>query len=202
MKPESREPRAEGRAPVASSLDVRRSTLSVESSVKLSLAALPAHAGPRVLVCLHRAPGLISTLIRWQTRSPWSHASLLFPGAGVIEAREFAGVRALPALDPKPGESIEVFAVRGLTPAQECAVFDFAQRQLGKPYDYTMVARFVSRRQESRPSSGKWFCSELCYAALLHAGVPLLRCTEPWEVSPGLLARSPLLVPQPDFFRP
>lgn len=167
---------------------------STAATVRSSLSALPPAAGrPRVFVCLHRAPGFIGALIRWQQRGDWSHASLLFPGLGVIEAREFAGVRALPALAPRPGERIDVFRVAGLTPAQEGEVFAFAQRQLGKPYDYTMVARFVSRRDAARKESGKWFCSELAYAAFRSAGANLFRGTEPWEVSPGLLARSPLL---------
>lgn len=155
----------------------------------------PVAGRPRVFLCLHSAPGFIGTIIRWQQRGAWSHASLYFPGRGVIEAREFCGVRALPALAPKPAEVIARFTVRGLTPEQEERVFAFAQAQLGKPYDYTMVARFISRRQASRKQAGRWFCSELAYAAYAHAGVHLFASTEPWEVSPGLLARSPLLIP-------
>jgi hypothetical protein len=41
----------------------------------------------------------------------------------------------------------------------------FLTAQLGKPHDYTMVARFITRRQESRRTSGKWFCSELTFDA-------------------------------------
>jgi len=55
------------------------------------------------------------------------------------------------------------------------------------------VARFVSRRQASRASRGKWFCSELAFAAARKGGVHLLKNVEPWEVSPGGLSRSPLL---------
>jgi hypothetical protein len=51
----------------------------------------------------------------------------------------------------------------------------------------------VSRRQASRKAAGVWFCSELAFAAARQAGISLLGATEPWEVSPGLFARSPLL---------
>lgn len=149
---------------------------------------------PRVLVCLHRGPGVIGRLIRWQTRADYSHASLLFPGRGVIESREFKGVRALPELTPAPGEVIDACAVRGLTCDQEQKVFDFAQAQLGKRYDWPMVFGFVSRSPiEGHQSEGRWFCSELAFAAVRHAGVDLLRGIEPWEVSPGLLSYSPFL---------
>lgn len=149
-----------------------------------------------VYIALHQAPGLIARLIRWQTRSEYSHASLVFMNDGemdcVIEAREGHGVRCLEGLHAKPGELIDVCRVE-MTEAQAQEIFEFALAQVGKSYDWTMVARFVTRRQEARSSTGRWFCSELVYAAFLQANINLLRRTEPWEVSPGLLARSPLL---------
>ena len=145
-----------------------------------------------VLLALHRGPGIIGTLIRWQTRSPYSHASLYCPGDGVVEAREGHGVRRLSQLDPLPGETIDLFEVPSATPEQLARLWQFAQAQVGKPYDYTMVLRFVSRRQASRKEAGKWFCSELAFGAFRHAGIDLLARTEPWEVSPGWLPRSPL----------
>lgn len=148
----------------------------------------------RITICLHRGTGAISRLIRWQTRSEYSHASMILGSGLFIEAREFIGVRALQSLTAPAGEEVDLFHVEmSATQMEEAA--DFALAQLGKPYDYTMVARFVSRRDASRASSGKWFCSELVYASLQVAGVSLLRDTQPWEVSPGLLARSPLLRP-------
>lgn len=166
-------------------------------SAPASLSTLPEPAGdiPRVFVCLHRGKGVISRLIRWQQRGDWSHASLCFSGRGVIESREFKGVRALPQIEAAPGEVIELYAVEGLTREQEEKVFAFAQEQLGKKYDWPMVFGFVSRSPvEGHQSGGKWFCSELVYAALRAAGVELLGNTEPWEVSPPLLHRAPALV--------
>lgn len=145
-----------------------------------------------IIIGLHRGTGVIGKLIRWQTRGEYSHASFILPDGLFVEAREFIGVRALPRLQVARGETVDLFTVHA-TEAQVVAVAAFAREQLGKPYDYTMVARFVSRRQAARTSSGKWFCSELVFAALQQAGINLLRDTEAWEVSPGLLARSPLL---------
>lgn len=143
-------------------------------------------------ICLHSSNSLVSRLIRWQTRSGYSHASFEFPDGMVMESREWKGVRMLTAHEQADGETIDRFTVYA-TPFQAAKVRAFCFDQLGKPYDWTMVARFVTRRQESRASSGKWFCSELVFAACLHAGIVLLRDTQPWEVSPGLLARSPFL---------
>lgn len=146
-----------------------------------------------MLIALHKGRGFIGRLIQWQTRSVYSHASVVLRGLDgpVIESREFQGVRELPQLD-LVSEDVDLFSA--LTRASEREmVRAFLYRQVGKPYDYSMVARFISRRQASRRESGRWFCSELVFAAFLHAGIRLLDRIEPWAVSPGLLALSPLL---------
>lgn len=148
----------------------------------------------RVFIALHRGPGLIGTLIRWQTRSPYSHASIVLRQAAVIESREGIGVRWLSKLQPAAGEQIDLFAVE-LTIDQANKLEAFLLAQLGKRYDWSSVLRFVSRRQASRRSREVWFCSELVFAAFQHVGINLLARTEPWEVSPGLLSRSPLITP-------
>lgn len=118
----------------------------------------------------------------------------MFDDGIVIEAVEGVGVRAQFGIhDDYHGIEVDVFDVKGVTAEGVKAARDFAFAQIGKRYDYTMVARFVTRRQESRKSSGKWFCSELVFASVCKAGLDLFRATEPWEVSPGLLARSPFL---------
>lgn len=151
-----------------------------------------------MIIALHRGRGFIGKAIQWQTRSVYSHASVLVSEATAIEAREFIGVRCVLAnMLAQPGERVDFFTVAGLTEAQAAIAGEFLWAQVGKSYDYTMVARFISRRQADRKQAGKWFCSELVFAALAKAGVELLARVEPWEVSPGLLARSPLLIPLP-----
>lgn len=136
-----------------------------------------------MLVALHKGTGFVSRAIQWQTRSPYSHASMVFGVnfTDVIEAREFAGVRRLDFLDQ--AENIDLFTV-DVTEYESEIIRQFALAQVGKPYDYVSVLRFVSRRQASRESSGKWFCSELVFAAFRKAGINLLARVEPWAVSP------------------
>jgi hypothetical protein len=145
-------------------------------------------------ILLFKGRGLVSRLIQWQSRSPYSHAAIGFPDtAGVTyEATHPTGVRSVYWPDYS-GQEVDVFNVVGVTPKSEADALAFAQEQLGKPYDLTMVARFVSRRQEARKSSGKWFCSELAFAVASRARLIFAR-TEPWEVPPGMLPRSPGLV--------
>ncbi|HEY1170247.1 MAG TPA: YiiX/YebB-like N1pC/P60 family cysteine hydrolase [Verrucomicrobiae bacterium] len=145
-----------------------------------------------MLIALHRGKGFIARAIRWQTRSVYSHASIVLEESEcVVEAREFEGVRMVLWRDVvASGEVVDLFRVKGLTEEAEECVREFLWEQMGKAYDYTMVARFISRRQEERASSGKWFCSELVFAALAKAGVRLLERVEAWEVSPGMLRLS------------
>lgn len=140
----------------------------------------------------YRAASPISWAIRWQTRSVYSHVAIVLPGGTLVEAKEFAGVRARAVAAADRAQDWYTFTV-GRAPF-ELAV-DWLDEQLGKGYDYTMVARFLTRRQEARASTGKWFCSELAFAFARQAGLDLLARVEPWAVSPALLAMSPYLVP-------
>ena len=154
-------------------------------------------------IALVKGTGLICRFIRWQTRSEFSHAAILDSNGVVYEAAT-TGVRSwraistddegiYAALKRKFGAELEILNVE-TTPDQERAVLQFLWRQLSKRYDFTMVFRFLTREQEARSSTNKWFCSELVFAAFQKAGINLLERIEPWEVSPGLLAYSPLAV--------
>lgn len=143
----------------------------------------------KVTFLSYRGSGLAGTLTRWQTRSPYAHTAILFDGV-VWEAKIGKGVvkRMFGNLDLLADRfSIEV------NEYQFGMGYAWLSEQLGKPYDLMMVLRFISRRQEAREAAGKWFCSELAFAFAVKMGVRLLERVEPWEVSPGLLTKSPLL---------
>lgn len=110
----------------------------------------------------------------------------------MIESREFAGVRRLPGFVPAKGEQIDLFTIEcylpNLADAQE-----WLNIQVGKKYDYGAVVRFITRQQEDRKGSGKFFCSELVFAFVRKAGLNLLERIEPWAVDPGRLSTSPYL---------
>lgn len=141
-------------------------------------------------IVLFKGTSWISRMIRWQTRSKYSHAAILTEGGTLVESLEGKGVQS--TCDWNRPENADIFDVPS-TQDQRNSIMGFLSAQVGKPYDWLMVVRFVTRRQEGRRTSGKWFCSELVFAAFQQAGISLFRETEPWEVSPGLLARSPLL---------
>lgn len=143
---------------------------------------------------LFKSRSLLSGLIKLQTRSPYSHAALMLEDGVVIEAWTSGGVRMTDlAIGHVAGTEIDVFDVAGMNSERDEIVFEFAKSQIGKAYDFSSVLRFVTRCQADRTSSGAWFCSELCFAAYQKAGINLLERIEPWAVSPGMLAYSPLL---------
>ena len=139
-------------------------------------------------VLLFHGRGLISAAIRWQTRSRYSHAALRLPDGRIVESWQGSGVRVRTLAD---WTGIEAYAVRGMTPAHWDLALSYACAQAGAGYDYWGVVRFVSRRH--MPDNRRWFCSELVFASLQWAGVQLLSRIDAAEVSPGMLALSPLL---------
>jgi uncharacterized protein YycO len=149
---------------------------------------------------LHKGTSFFSRLIRWQTRSPYSHASVLFYDTSdadlsvVIESMEGHGVRSIPALayrDARLSGKIALYRVPSLTDGQIATIRAFMEGQIGKQYDWPAVFKFITRRKHAHDE--RWFCSELVFAAFQEAGVTLLNGTEAWAVWPGQLAHSPLV---------
>lgn len=144
---------------------------------------------PTGRVLLFKGRGFLSQIIRWQSRSRYSHAALQLRDGSVIEAWQFKGVHMKYIRDWR---HIEAYDIAHTTGAQWHRIEEFAKSQLGKPYDYRGVFSFITR---SRPTdNSRWFCSELVFAAADHAGIHLLERTSPGYVSPGVLALSPRLV--------
>lgn len=162
-------------------------------------------AGPKdhaLYVLLTHTHDPVSRLIQWQTRGQYGHAALVNHAGDLIEAMQGQGV-IHDNITKYPPSDYDLFRVVPLININ-AKYYDpyqgwtFAENQIGKPYDWTMVVRFVTRRQETRKTRGQWFCSELVFAALQASGLPLLARTQPWEVSPAMLARSPYLIQVPE----
>jgi uncharacterized protein YycO len=156
-----------------------------------------------MIVYLHHGRGVIASLIRWQSRGPYSHVSMQMPDGSIMESREFKGVRRLPKLEPlRPGEYIDVYEIEA-TPAQVGCIVRFLEAQLGKGYDYLSILLFITRKPVQHWNKTKWFCSEIAFEAFHTAGFVLLQNVLAWAVSPNLFSLSPLLhyrgrfLPQP-----
>ena len=111
---------------------------------------------------------IIGWLIQLFTRHWTNHVDLVLDNGDVISALPPFGVQRWP-------QSVLIGAGRHhditlpCTEAQRAHVLDFATRQVGKPYDYAGLFLFTLRPSWNDPS--RWFCSELCAAALIDAGI-------------------------------
>ncbi len=142
-------------------------------------------------ILAYKGKGLISRLIQFQTRSPYSHVALLLNESEVIEAWHVGGVRKLAT--PFVGHDLKtVIDVYNITEDfDEETVLKFLQKQLGKSYDFRSVFRFLTR--EKVVNDDKWFCSELICEAFSKGGLPLLKNISCSMVSPRDVSISPYL---------
>ncbi len=148
-------------------------------------------------ILLYQGRSLLSRSIKFRTWRDYSHAALEIHADEIIDAWK-RGVRVIetPHEGHDPETIIHAFRVPPLTDEQRMAIKYFAREQVGRPYDYRGVLRFISRRDPRRQNK-KWFCSELVFEAFLRAGIELLARVPSHRVSPGDLALSPLLTKEP-----
>ena len=120
----------------------------------------------------YRGRSIISRLIRFQTRSPYSHTAIQFSDGCVIEAWHKGGVRLLssPLDGHSNGTLIDVYSIDGHV--DEERVRSCMEAQIGQKYDFWAIGRFLSRRNQ--PANNKWFCSELALTAIAKGGLRLL----------------------------
>jgi uncharacterized protein YycO len=141
-------------------------------------------------VLLYQGRSIVSKLIQKQTDSIYSHAAVRLRDGSIVEAWQSVGVRQMrsPFDGHSPGTKIDVFHIEAEYDADK--VEEFLLAQVGKKYDYTSVARFLTRWE--RPNNDKWFCSELTIAAFRKGGLDLL-VGRAAKLSPRDVGMSPLI---------
>jgi hypothetical protein len=166
------------------------------------------------LIALYRASTIWGAAIAWGTRSDYCHAGLVSVADGVIiESVEGRGVRETTiteAASRNPG-LIDIYRVAGVYDPQEAIA---AMRSLtGMKYGWKnllatavrhmpliqIAARiagvrlFPSGLEDSQGLLGAPNCSAAVAFAVQHGGVDLVRRLSVWAVTPGDIARSPLV---------
>lgn len=147
-------------------------------------------------ILLFKGKGLISMVIRAITRSPYSHAGLVYTFEKRVYCLEAvgAGVRLilLSELVKRYHGGIDYFEVQA-SQRQRARAVSFAFQQLGKIYDKPGIFRFVAAlvldRTAVSPRDDRWFCSELVAAAYETQGAPLTARQDAYT-SPNDLAMS------------
>ena len=140
----------------------------------------------------YKGISLVSKLIRWQTRSEYSHAAVELSDGSVIEAWHRGGVCHVDDFreQHEPGTKVDVFTFDH-DGFDEKAAINFLLNQVGKKYDRKSILRFVTRRMD--PANDRWICSELVEAGL-RAGQKLVLRGPPSTHSPRDTFLSPIFV--------
>jgi uncharacterized protein YycO len=141
---------------------------------------------------LFKPKGVLGKSVSFFTRGKYSHACIILNDDSVVESIALHGVRHCKSLrdimDKK--DAVDIYEVNTNEYADKIIV-DFLLKQVGKKYDYWSVFGFVLfTHKESRPTRGKWFCSELVFASFRTAEIELLSRIHTWMVSPTLLSYS------------
>jgi len=90
----------------------------------------------------------------------------------------------------RPGTEVDLFKLP-CTESEAQAIFDFYLENEGAGYDWLGALTCLVRPKAE--DKGRWFCSELAYAACLSAGVKLLNEDRPHKVTPRIFFLSPYL---------
>lgn len=156
---------------------------------------------PQLLLYHGRTP-IIDAAIRWQTDGTVAHAAILWPGMRVSEAvASGVRVRAFGADPEDPAAEVYALPERRYTDWMLAA--EFAQRQVGKGYDFLGLVRFLTRGywgfhrfkhdRKTGTDANRWFCSDYAFSTLEVADLTLLGLTPYFKISPEQLRRSPLI---------
>lgn len=141
------------------------------------------------LILQYRGISWVSRLIRWQTRSCYSHSAVMLRDGSVVEAWHRGGVlRSDYDTNHTPGTVVDVFTIEAPLAANQME--SFLLDQLHLKYDWRGVLRFLTRRGPH--PNRRWFCSELVAAAARAGGVHLLHLA-PEMVSPRDIGASAML---------
>ena len=194
--------------------------MAIADNVLTALKAAP-YAKVRALVqdgdlLLCSATDPMSKLIRWSTRTPWSHIAIAYrieslDRVMVFEAVEKIGVRTVPlskfisctseGTRPYPGKILLARDQRfaDLAPAKRKAMYDFAFASLGDRFAPAEIVKIATRLMVGRMARkmprflgarDEYICSEYVAKCFTKAGLKI-----PWDglgfVAPGDFAAAP-----------
>lgn len=145
-----------------------------------------------IKILQYRGISVISRMIRWQTRSVYSHSAIMTPVGSVIEAWHKGGVQEVENISSlhTSGTIVDVYEFSAMYGVDETSMLQFAREQLGCGYDFAAILRFLSRR--SYTQNNRWFCSELVAKAAERGGCPIVNLPA-HQISPRDVAASPVL---------
>ncbi len=115
---------------------------------------------------LVKGTNLVDRIIRWYTRSDYSHAEFSWP-LNEITPSHWLGARFKGGVQARPYNYVDskfsMYSV-AVTKEQYDAANDFLIKQIGKKYDWKAIVNMgVFKHDIHVNSTVKWFCSELLF---------------------------------------
>ena len=143
-----------------------------------------------MIIAMYRSKGILPALIRFFSRGRYNHCAIVHDGM-CYESRQGCGVRVVKFVDSiDMGDKIDFYTVM-TTPEQDGRILNYFEMNIGRPYDYKGVWRFIDRQSdEADERDHTWFCSEIVAWAFRMAGVALFNCHDDWKFSPTDLTYS------------
>jgi hypothetical protein len=145
-------------------------------------------------VLFYKGKGVISSLIKRFTKSEYSHCAIVLDRYHLLET-DWKYPASIKHLNYNSAD-YDIYRVTSLTDAQKAQLDDFLTAHLQSAYDYASIwERFLYvafRKPFKRAPSTAYTCDELIVEAFKSVGVLLAEDDE--KLSPGSLAKSPLLI--------
>lgn len=151
-----------------------------------------------VIVRLVQDVGITARFICWWTWGRWSHVELVTKNKMALGARLKGGVAVRP-LDYAKIKS-ELFIEIQVNDIEK--FWQFANSQLGKPYDWKALLGLGIRANFANPPN-KWFCSEFVFSCFQNVNKPILESHYAYRLSPrdiGLTTEYKRIVPPSEIY--
>jgi uncharacterized protein YycO len=136
--------------------------------------------------------GFVASSINWVTNSLFDHTEIEVDN-GYIGAHDSGGVQLRPLNYCQP--SFEKRYAVPCTDAQYKAIMQYAQSQIGTPYNFKDIAGLLLRRR-ALTSPSRLICSQFVFRAALAGRLEMLNVLPEFShlVTPETLHLSPLLI--------
>lgn len=140
-------------------------------------------------VLFYKGTSLISKLITWVTKSPYTHVALVIGDGEIIESDRFIKTRRI---EIDLTEPFDVYTVENLSDETREEIVKYALEFVGTKYDYWQIfrdfIRFVFNKKVSFfEFKNKTVCSDIIDLPYYKANVPRKPIYTIGDVSPGEL---------------
>lgn len=135
----------------------------------------------KLVLCTHH--GFSAWFLRFAMWSKWSHSAVYDEERCCVYDSTFlnGGVKKWRADEFFANNPISILRPIDVPPERIAEARNWLEAQLGKPYDWTALLGFISRREWQQDDA--WFCSELSETFRTLFGIPRFRYGA-WLITP------------------